>query len=123
MTDDALVKRLRGRNERVARDYLERLRSNIGSSVRAVSTLILKGGDVRRSLAEKATGSPRDLVVLSAHGHSGFPDVPLGSVAEFILAWSAAPVLMVRPPASSANRRLSFAARSKGVRRPTKALQ
>lgn len=117
--DNELIDQIRRRNESVARDYLVRTKSHLGTELPEITPLILKGGDVRRLLTEKAILGPDDLVVLASHGHSGFTDVPFGDVANFIIAHSDAPVLMVRRPRQGKDDHIYSEARSKGVRQPT----
>jgi nucleotide-binding universal stress UspA family protein len=121
--DNELIDGIRRRNERIARDYLGRMKSRVGADVTEVKSLILKGGDVRRLLTEGAMLGPDDLVVLASHGHSGFADVALGDVAGFIVARSIAPVLMIRRSQADRTIHVHTEAESKGVRRPAAELE
>jgi nucleotide-binding universal stress UspA family protein len=90
-----LRKRLIARNERVARDYLDRIRGRLADQGIAVRGLVLRDGDVRRRLARSVVDEAADLVVLSAHGRGGHADVPHGSIAAYQLAHAATPLLIM----------------------------
>jgi len=55
-------------------------------------------GPVAESLAEYATKSNVDLIIIATHGRSGVSRWVWGSVADRILRSSCVPVLMVRAP-------------------------
>lgn len=116
--DIALRDRLRRRNERVVREYLEGVRARIRANGLTVCTRVLKGGDVRRLLSEAIAADRDTLVVMTSHGVSGHGDVPSGDVAGFLLTRSAAPVLMIETQRDRANTHIFSEAESKGVRRP-----
>lgn len=120
--DLELKNRLVQRNERVARDYLERICENIRTIGLAVSMAVLTGGDARRLLTDAITSESGDLLVIASHGCSGYADVAAGDVASYILAHSPIPVLMVRRPRGNGNNHIYRGAESKGVRRPSGAL-
>jgi nucleotide-binding universal stress UspA family protein len=90
-----LRQRLIARNERVARDYLDRIRGRLADQGIAVRGLVLRDGDVRRRLARSVVDEAADLVVLSAHGRGGHADVPHGSIAAYQLAHAATPLLIM----------------------------
>lgn len=116
--DIELKDRLCRRNERVAREYLERVRARVADAGVQVRTKILNGGDVRRALIDAVTVESADLMVLASHGCSGHADVPSGDVASFVMARSTAPVLMVRRAHEAGNGHVFSGIESKGVRRP-----
>lgn len=116
--DIELKDRLCRRNERVAREYLERVRARIADAGVQVRTKILNGGDVRRVLVDAVAFESADLMVLASHGCSGHADVLSGDVASFIMARSKAPVLMVRRQHETGNGHVFSGIESKGVRRP-----
>ncbi len=116
--DIELKDRLCRRNERVAREYLERIRAQIADTGLRVHMKILKGGDVRRLLIDAVGVESADLLVLASHGRSGHADVPSGDVASFVLARSGAPVLMMRRPCEPGNGHVFSGVESKGIRRP-----
>lgn len=116
----ALREQLVRRNERVAGEYLDRLRGQLAGSGVPVRARVLRGGDVRGRLARMIVDEAVDLVVLSAHGRSARTDVPLGSVAAHLVAHAAAPLLVVRQRAALAMRRVVPAQREE-VRLPSQA--
>ena len=88
-----LRQRVRRRNEEVARTYLERVRARVADAGRPARSVVVGNGDVRRHLADVVRRERVDLVVLSAHGH-GAADGPYGSVAAYLVAHGAVPVLV-----------------------------
>jgi len=113
-----LQERLIRRNERVANEYLDRLRENLADSEAPVRALVLRGGDVRSRLARLIAEEGVDLVVLSAHGHSARADVSLGSVTAYLVAHAQTPLLIVRRRAAASKRRVARAGRE-DVRLPS----
>lgn len=92
--DIDLQELLAARNERVARDYLDRLRMRL--AVSGVPTrAVLKRGDVRGNLSH-LIANDADLVVLSAHGQAARADVPYGRVTAHLITHIAVPLLIVR---------------------------
>jgi len=104
--DVELSDRLRRRNERVARAYLDRLRGQLASEPTRVRVILLQGGDVAGRLAALVEREQIDLVVLSAHGRSGRLHMPCGGVTADLIARSAVPVLVVRSRAARSMRRI-----------------
>lgn len=96
--DLELCERLVRRNERVARQYLERLQSRASERGISVRVQVLRE-DVRSSLARTAAEEAVDLVVLSAQGCSGRLDVAYGSVTSFLMSHTTQPLLIMRPQA------------------------
>lgn len=94
--DLELTDRLRRRNERVARLYLDRLRGQIGDEAPAPRMLLFQGGEVAIRLASLTQTEQVDLVVMSAHGRSARRHTPCGSTAENLIARSSVPLLIVR---------------------------
>jgi nucleotide-binding universal stress UspA family protein len=103
--DRDLQERLVRRNERVANEYLDRLRARFANRDAPVRALVLRGGDVRSRLARLIGDEDVDLVVLSAHGRGARADVPLGSVATYLVAHTEVPLLIIRQPAATMARR------------------
>ncbi|CAG4900968.1 unnamed protein product [Acidocella sp. C78] len=97
---DTLVRR----NERVAREYLDRTRSHLADQGIHARSLVLRGGDVRRRLARAIVDEAADLVVLSSHGRSGYVDVPHGSTAAYQIDHPTTPLLIVRPRTARSQR-------------------
>lgn len=118
--DLELQERLIRRNERVANEYLDRLRAKLADSEAPVRAIVLRGGDARRRLARLIAEEGVDLVVLSAHGRSARADVALGSVAAYLVAHAETPLLIVRRRAAAAMRRMARAGRE-DVRLPSQA--
>jgi nucleotide-binding universal stress UspA family protein len=105
--DRELQERLMRRNERVANEYLDRLRARLAEGDAPVRALVLRGGDARSRVARLVAEEGVDLVVLSAHGRSAQADVPLGSVATHLVAHAEVPLLIVRQPAVVAMHRVA----------------
>ncbi len=94
--DIELRERVVHRNERVAKEYLARLQRRVACSGVRVRTMVLRDGDVRSRLVRFIAEENVDLVILSAHGHSGRTDAPYGSVTAHLIAHSSVPLLIVR---------------------------
>lgn len=110
------------RNERVARDYLDRIVENISAGGVTSTRVILNGSDARRQLTEAIIAQSADLLILSSHGHSGHADVATGDVTGYLLANSSVPILMINRASRHGNhggKHFYRSADSKGVRRPT----
>ncbi len=120
--DIALRDSLLRRNERVAREYLDRVKENIRAVGLAAGSVILTGGDARRLLNDAIVTESADLLILSSHGHSGHAEVATGDVTSYLLAHSSVPVLMIRRVRQNynhGNHHFFRSAESRGVRRPT----
>jgi nucleotide-binding universal stress UspA family protein len=100
--DIELRERVVRRNERVAKEYLARVCGYIALKGIQARTMVLRDGDVRSRLVRLVADENADLVILSAHGHSGRSDAPFGSVTAHLIAHSAVPVLIVRNPSGLA---------------------
>jgi len=114
---DLLVRR----NERVAQEYLDRIRGQVAGQGIAVRSLVLRGGDVRRRLARSIVDEAADLVVLSSHGRSGHTDVPHGSIAAYQIAHPTTPLLIVRHQPAESQRHTVPAPTCTGLRLPDQA--
>lgn len=116
--DHKLREQLHRRNERVARQYLDRIQDRLTRNGIAARSLIVSDGDVRGSLARIVAEQDVDMLVISSHGRSGRPDVACGSVAAYMLSHAAKPLLIVlRPPAEA---RDSALARASNGRLPSR---
>ena len=105
----ALRDRLRRRNERVAEQYLRKVRSRLPRTGISTRARVLPSGDPRHELARAATEDRSDIIVLSSTGRSGHPDLSVGSVAEYLINHVDKPILLVRgPDGSSRPVRLHF---------------
>lgn len=93
--DHKLRRQVRERNERVARRYVDETCSRIAGSGVAVRGLVVSNGDVRSKLAALLGDEKIDLLVMSAHGHSGRHDVACGSVADYMITHARSPLLVV----------------------------
>lgn len=93
--DVELCERLAGRNERVARQYLDRLKSRVARHGVDVRALVLRG-DIRSLLVKLVSEHDVDLVVLSAKGRRNGSDVPYGSVTSYLMTRVAVPILVVQ---------------------------
>lgn len=92
------------RNERVAEQYLGRVRANLADDRVPLRSVILRGGDVRHLLLRAMVEERVDLIVLSSHGHSGHANMSTGSTAIHLCSHTSVPVLLVRnkpPPRSN----------------------
>lgn len=103
--DVELKDRLRRRNERVARAYLDRLRAQLASERLRLRVVLLQGGDVASRLAGVAQREQVDLVVLAAHGQTGRLHMPCGGVTAELIARAPVPVLVVRSRAARSMQR------------------
>ena len=120
--DFELEQRVRARNERVARAYLDQIRARLSEAGITVRALISCDGDARTRLARLVRREDVDLIILSAYGRRGPRDVPYGSVAAHLLTHVAAPLLVLRERPRRVLRRLAQqAARGASARPPTQA--
>jgi nucleotide-binding universal stress UspA family protein len=105
------------RNERVALEYLDRIRARMAEGGTRSRSLVMRDGDIRSRLASAVIDETVDLVVLSAQGRSGRADTPIGSVTEYLAAHAAVPLLIVRQATQPA-RRVRLATSNSGIRLP-----
>jgi nucleotide-binding universal stress UspA family protein len=91
--DMRLVETLTGYQRRAAEAYLEDLRARLPVQVEVE---LLVRNDVATALRELAERRACDLVMLSAHGHSGSPCCTHGSVAAGLMAYGSTPLLIVQ---------------------------
>jgi nucleotide-binding universal stress UspA family protein len=115
--DLELVDRVRRRNERVARLYLDRVRARLAASDLSLHLRILQGNDAAARIAALLPTESIDLVVMAAQGHNARPGTPYGSVVAELIARSQVPVLIVRPRSAKAMRRITTSAVPAGVSR------
>lgn len=102
--DAALRDQLRHRNERAARAYLERVRARLPIDGVRTRIRILTGEEPRHALARAVAEEHAGLVVLSARGLGGHPDLPVGSTAEYLMSGATVPVLLLRPAGAAPHR-------------------
>lgn len=115
--DIELRERLVQRNERVAVEYLDRIRARVAEGGVRTRGLVLRDGDIRSRLAAAIKDEAIDLVILSAQGHTGLPNTPIGSVASYLAAHATVPLLIMRRQATRSGRRI-LATEDVGVRLP-----
>jgi nucleotide-binding universal stress UspA family protein len=94
-----LEQHLVGRNTRVAESYLALVSGRLAGQGLRARTVLADDDDVRFGLLRCISEERPDLVVLSGHGRSGRTDLPLGSVASFLLEHATTPLLIVREKA------------------------
>jgi hypothetical protein len=91
--DVEVADRLVERNQAEAIQYLNDLRSQLSGEVQA---RVLVSNHVAATLHELVEQEMIDLVVLSAHGHSGLTQWPYGSVVISFITFGTTPVLIVQ---------------------------
>jgi nucleotide-binding universal stress UspA family protein len=87
------------------RNYLERIRERLAVETKGTITATLldmpnpsaHDRTVAQVLAAHVIETGADLVVMTTHGRGGLARFWLGSVADGLLRWSAAPILLLRP--------------------------
>jgi nucleotide-binding universal stress UspA family protein len=99
--DIDLRDRLRRRNERVAEQYLRRVRSRLPQTFVSARSRVVPDGDPRHALARAAGDDRADIIVLSSTGFGGHPDLSVGSVAEYLINNVDVPILLVRGQGSN----------------------
>jgi nucleotide-binding universal stress UspA family protein len=111
--DVELADRLVERNRTEAIQYLDDLRSQLSGEVQA---RVLVSDHVAATLHELVEHEMIDLVVLSAHGHSGLTQWPHGSVVISFITFGTTPLLIVQdlPPDEIKPSPAEIAAREKG---------
>lgn len=93
--DHKLQQQVSERNERVARKYVDQIRSRLTCSGFAVRSLVLRNGDVRSSLLRLLDEEHVNLLVMSAQGRADRPDVACGGVASYMTSHARIPLLLV----------------------------
>ncbi len=93
--DSELANRVIERNHREATRYLKQIASRLALNNK-VRSHVLTDEHVARGLHRLIDQEQIDLVVLSAHGYSGDPQWPYGSITGHIIAYSPKPVLVVQ---------------------------
>ena len=81
-----------------AKNYLNQLMNRVKYEGVDVQSEVLTGGRAADMIAEYATKSEVDLIIIATHGRSGVSHWVWGSVADRILRSACVPVLMVRAP-------------------------
>ena len=119
--DLELERRVVERNERVASRYLDRIRARASQADARVRAVLVRGGAVRTRLPRLIEREGANLVVMSAHGHTGRTDSPYGTGAAYLLTHSATPLLVLRELGSRGMQRVERPATRSGVRLPEQA--
>lgn len=94
--DVELADRVVTRNKQEALRYLKHLRSRLGSEVSEIQHRLLVGDNAAATLHDLVEREATELVVMSAHGHSGGTRWPYGSVAVSFIAYGHTPLLIVQ---------------------------
>lgn len=82
----------------VAEDYLAKLADNLKQEGIAASTAVVQGQPVDE-IMNYASKNQVDLIAMSTHGGSGISRFAFGSVADRVIRYSAAPLLIASPSA------------------------
>lgn len=91
----AVANELRDILEKEAQEYLQRIRSS--KTLEQLETSIeIHAGDVATALLEIIDNQSIDLVIMNNHGHTGYRQWMLGSVAQKMVRNSPAPVFIQR---------------------------
>lgn len=88
-----LSERIVDSNRAEAIRYLDQITSRLPGPV---ETRVLVSSSVTAALHELAEQEDIDLIVLSAHGYSGTPQWPYGSITSSLMAYSRKPLLVVQ---------------------------
>jgi len=88
-------------NRRVASAYLDRVRARIRHADLRVRTLVVENGRGANRLQRLIREESVDLVVMSAHGHTGRTDSVCGRFTEHALTHATTPLVVVRERAAS----------------------
>jgi len=111
--DAELIERIIESNRIEAVRYLEQIAARLPGEV---ETRLLINDSVAAALHGLVDQEGIDLIVLSAHGYSGTPQWPYGSVTNSLIAYSRTPVLIVQDLPSSDTANTEAVARSGKVR-------
>lgn len=87
------------RNERTARNYLDRLRKQLSVQGVRVRVVMTHGDNAGTALAQIIAAEAADLVIISARGHGScqHSDVRYGNVTSYLMTHAAMPMLITRP--------------------------
>ena len=80
-----------------ARKYLADVASRLSSEGISVKTTAIEGNRPGETIIDYAKKNGMTLIVMATHGHTGFKQLLLGSVATRVLHESPVPVLLIRP--------------------------
>jgi nucleotide-binding universal stress UspA family protein len=96
--ESSLAEQIVERNRAEATLYLEQVASRLPGEIR---TRLLINDNISLTIHRLADEEAVDLIVLSAHGYTGEPQWPYGSVTNSLIAYSTRPVLVVQDLPSS----------------------
>jgi nucleotide-binding universal stress UspA family protein len=91
--DSSLIQQITGRNLAAATDYLAQLQQRLPPETQ---THLLVSDNVIASLHDLIEQEQVDLLILSAHGHSGGSQRPFGNVATNFITYGLVPLLIVQ---------------------------
>lgn len=94
--EQELDQRLVDRNARAADAYLKTVRRRFMDDSLRVRMVVAVDGDVRGEILRRIAEDHVDLLVASGHGRGGHTELPLGSVASFLVEHTTIPMLVVR---------------------------
>lgn len=94
--DLELRDRLQKRNASIAQRYMKKIQMRLSLNGGTTRIRMLSGGDPRHAIARAVLDEKIDVIVLSASGFSGHPDLSMGSVADYLMSHMTTPILMVR---------------------------
>lgn len=80
-----------------ARKYLADVESRLSAEGISVKTAAIEGNRPGETIIGYAQENGMSLIVMATHGHTGFKQLLLGSVATRVLHESPVPVLLIRP--------------------------
>ena len=90
--------RMESESRAAAGNYLNQLMNRVKYDGIKVELEVLGGGRAADMIADYATKSEVDLIIIATHGRSGVSRWVWGSVADRVLRSAGVPVLMVRAP-------------------------
>ncbi|WP_374615044.1 universal stress protein [Sphingorhabdus sp.] len=99
---------------RMASHYLDTLRFRLANENIGVRVKILDHGDPRVCLKKIADAEVADLIIMSAHGHTGLVDQPCGSVTAYLANHLAVPLLIIHNESAATPRRAAFRSKLSG---------
>ena len=88
-------------------DYLIKAGENLRNKGAIVNTRMSIGSNAAEEILKVADAIKADLIAMSTHGRSGLRRLAFGSVTDKVLHGAGIPVLVVRAPASTVNRKES----------------
>ncbi|MGQ9694429.1 MAG: universal stress protein [Thermodesulfobacteriota bacterium] len=95
--EESQIKKMEAEHKAAAAAYLKNLTEQLKYDNIKISHEVLYGL-VAEVLADYAAKNQIDLIIIATHGRSGVSRWVWGSIADRILRYSCAPVLMVRAP-------------------------